>query len=79
MIYALLAAATDETTMARALAIVEQLPDARSSEPLPVREAQTLAMELLLEKALERGLEGVALDSAAYRRYSETREQAGLG
>jgi len=79
MIYALLAAATDETTMARALAIVEQLPDARSSEPLPVREAQTLAMELLLERALERGLEGVALDSAAYRRYSEAREQAGLG
>ncbi|MBK1703758.1 AAA family ATPase [Halochromatium glycolicum] len=79
MIYALLAAATDEPTMARALAIIEQLPDARAREPLPVREAQTLAMELLLEKALERGLEGVALDSAAYRRYSAQRAEAGLG
>jgi hypothetical protein len=78
MVYALLAAATDAATMARALAIIEQLPDAPAREPLPVREAQTLAMELLLEKALERGLEGVVLDSSAYRRYSEARDEAGL-
>jgi hypothetical protein len=78
LIYALLAAATDRERMARALAIIEQLPDAPAREPLPIREAQTLAMELLLERALETGLEGVVLDSAAYRRYSEQREQAGL-
>jgi hypothetical protein len=35
-------------------------------------------MELLLERALETGLEGAVLDSAAYRRYSEQREEAGL-
>ena len=78
MIYALLAAATDPERMARALAIIEQLPDAPAREPLPIREAQTLAMELLLERALETGLEGAVLESAAYRRYREQREQAGL-
>jgi hypothetical protein len=78
MIYALLAAATDEGRMARALAIIEQLPDAPAREPLPIREAQTLAMELLLEKALGSGLEGAVLDSPAYRRYRDEREQSGL-
>jgi len=78
MVYALLAAATDEDRMARALAIIEQLPDAQGREALPVREAQTLAMELLLQKALERGLEGTVLDSAAYRRYAEQRERDGM-
>ena len=78
MIYALLAAAGDERSMARALEIVEQLPDAPAREPLPIAEAQTLAMELLLQKALETGLEAVALDSAAYRRYAEQRERHGL-
>ncbi len=78
MIYALLAAASDRERMARALAIIEQLPDAPTRTPLPIREAQTLAMELLLEKALADGLEGVVLASAAYRRYSEAREQDGL-
>ena len=37
------------TAMARALEIVEQLPDAARRAPLPIREAQTLAMELLLQ------------------------------
>ena len=78
MVYALLAAATDEDRMARALAIIEQLPDVQGREALPVREAQTLAMELLLQKALERGLEGTVLDSAAYRRYAEQRERDGM-
>jgi len=78
MIYALLAAASDPERMARALAIIEQLPDAAAREPLPIREAQTLAMELLLEKALASGLEGAVLESPAYRRYREAREQAGL-
>jgi len=78
MVYALLAAATDEDRMARALAIIEQLPDAQGREALPIRESQTLAMELLLQKALERGLEGTVLDSAAYRRYAEQRERDGM-
>ena len=76
MVYALLAVAVDETTMARALAILEQLPDSPARAVLPVREAQTLAMELLLQKALERGLESVVLASPSYRRYLEQREAA---
>ena len=65
--------------MARAIEIVGQLPDIRrAAGSLPVREAQTLAMELLLQKALERGLETAVLDSAAYRRYREQRQREGL-
>jgi MoxR-like ATPase len=71
MLYGLLAACRDAATLARALEIVEQLPDMRG--PLPVREAQTLAMELLLQKALASGLEGAVLDSPAYARYAERR------
>jgi MoxR-like ATPase len=73
MLYGLLAAAANERTLARALEIVEQFPDIRADVPLPVREAQTLAMELLMQKALEQGLETTILDSAAYRRYTERR------
>jgi hypothetical protein len=75
MTYALVAAATDARAMGRALEIVEQLPDTRTSVALPIREAQTLAMELLFQRALERGLEGAVLDSLAYRRYAEARGQ----
>lgn len=75
MLYGLLAASTDEGTMARALEIIEQLPDIKSTVPLPVREAQTLAMELLMQSALEKGLEGAILDSPAYRRYAERRSR----
>jgi hypothetical protein len=78
MLYGLLAASTDAPTLARALEIVEQLPEARSAQPLPVREAQTLAMELLLQKALQSGLEATVLDSAAYRRYVDRRRRDGL-
>jgi hypothetical protein len=73
MVYGLLGAATDERSMARALEIVDQLPDAPAREPLPIREAQTLAMELLMQRALERGLETAILDSDAYRRHLERR------
>lgn len=73
VIYGLLAAARDAPRMARALEIVEQLPEARAAGALPVREAQTLAMELLLRQALESGLEGTVLDSPAYHRYAEKR------
>ena len=75
MLYGLLAACIDERTVTRALEIIEQLPDARPSVPLPVRESQTLAMELLLRQALDAGLETTVLDSAAYRRYTTLRRQ----
>jgi MoxR-like ATPase len=74
MIYALIAAATDASRMSRALAILEQLPDTRTQERLPIREAQTLAMERLFQRALERGLEQAVLESPAYQRYLEARE-----
>jgi len=73
MVYGLLGAANDERSMARALEIVDQLPDAPAREPLPIRETQTLAMELLMQRALERGLETAILDSDAYRRHLERR------
>jgi hypothetical protein len=75
MIYGLLAASTDEPRLSRALDIIEQLPDIRSGAALPIREAQTLAMELILQKALDRGLEATILDSASYRRYAEQRRR----
>lgn len=75
MLYGLLAVCTAAPPLARALEIIGQLPEARGREPLPLREAQTLAMELLLQRALERGLEATVLDSAAYRRYADQRRQ----
>lgn len=77
MTYALLAAADDAPKLGRALEIIEQLPDIRADAPLPVREVQTLAMELMFEKALERGLEAAILESSVYARYQERRETAG--
>ncbi len=74
MTYALLAAATDQRTLSRALEIIEQLPDTKGNTPLPIREVQTLAMELLFQKALDRGLEGAVLESPVYRRYLQERE-----
>ena len=78
MLYGLLAACDDAPTLARALDIVEQLPDIRGPTPLPILEAQTLAMELLMQRALERGLEGALLDSPAYKRYAKQRRDARL-
>jgi len=71
MIYGLIAAATDAAKVARSLEIIEQLPDIRSGAALPIREAETLAMELMMQKTLERGLEGAILDSPAYARYAK--------
>jgi MoxR-like ATPase len=75
MIYGLLAACTEERTLARALEIVEQLPDSPGRGSLPIRESQTLAMELHLERALTLGLEGTVLASAAYKRYADQRKR----
>jgi hypothetical protein len=73
LVYGLLAACTDAPTLLRAIEIVEQLPEVRGAVPLPLAEAQTLAMELLLQKALAGGLEAAVFDSAAYRRHAERR------
>ena len=75
MLYGLLAACSDAPSLARAVDIVEQLPDIRGALPLPIREAQTLAMELLMQRALQQGLEATLLDSAAYRRYAQRHRQ----
>ena len=75
MIYGLLAASTDERTLVRALDIIEQLPEIKASVPLPIRESQTLAMELLMQRALADGLEAAILDSPSYHRYAEQRSR----
>jgi hypothetical protein len=73
--YGLLAASTDAQTLSRALEIVEQLPDMRSSAPMPIREVQTLAMELLMQRALNDMLEAAVLDSPSYQRYIDRRRR----
>ncbi len=75
MIYGLLAPSTHEPRMSRALDIIEQLPDIRSGAALPIREAQTLAMELTMQKTLDRGLEATILDSASCQRYAAQRRR----
>jgi MoxR-like ATPase len=75
MIYGLLAVLTDAQTVTRALEIIEELPEIESTARLPLYEAQTLAMELLMQKALGSGLEAAILESPAYRRYAEQRER----
>ncbi len=77
MIYGLLAASVDTKTVARALEIIEQLPDIRGPAALPIRESQTLAMELLMQRALAAGLEAAILDSPSYHRYAERRRKDG--
>lgn len=78
MLYGLIAATADALALLRAIEIVEQWPEMRPDTPLPIREAQTLAMELLMQRALEHGLEAALLDSPVYRRYAEARRADGL-
>ncbi len=73
-LYGLLAASSDAPSMARALQIVEQLPDTRGNVPLPIREAQTRAWVVRLQRALQRGLETTVLDSPSYQRYAAQRQ-----
>jgi hypothetical protein len=75
MTYGLLAACTDQACVARALEIIEQLPDIKGATPLPIRETQTLAMELLMQRALAGGLEAAILDSPSYHRYDAERRR----
>ncbi len=76
LVYGLLAACVDAARMTRALEIVEQLEDHRGTVPLPIREVQTLTMELLMQRALERGLASAVLDSPAYQRHAQRRAHA---
>lgn len=73
MIYGLVAAVEDAPGLARVLEIIEQYPDMRGVTPLPVREAQTLTMELILQRALAAGLEATVLESRAWQRYDASR------
>jgi hypothetical protein len=77
MLYGLIAAIAEAPTLLRALEIVEQWPDMRADAPLPIREAQTLAMELLMQRALEHGLEAALFDNPVYQRYVEGRRADG--
>jgi len=79
LIYGLLAACTEAATLTRGLEIIEQLPDMDAATPLPISEAQTLAMELLMHKALGSGLEIAVMESPAYQRYSARRRKDGTG
>lgn len=74
LIYALQAACVDARTTGRVLEIVEQFSDIRGDE-LPVREAQTLAIELVMQKALGAGLEAAVVASPAYHRHVDARPQ----
>jgi hypothetical protein len=71
--YGLVAACTEPERVARAMAIVEQLPSVRGAVPLPLAEVQTLIVELLAQRALQLGLEQALLQSPAYQRYAASR------
>lgn len=83
LVYGLLAACSEPRTVSRALEILDELPalhgQADVPAGLPLREAQTLAMELLLQRALQAGHELAVLDSPAWQRYSAQRQREGLG
>jgi hypothetical protein len=68
LLYGLAGACTDRSRLLRVLEIVDALPECPGR--LPVREAQTLAMELVAQKALEHGLEATLFESDAYRRHA---------
>ncbi len=69
LIYGLVAAAREPQPMRRSLEIVDQFTDLDPASALPVREAQTLSMELLFRRGLNDGLENEILESPAYQRY----------
>jgi MoxR-like ATPase len=80
LVYGLLAACTDAPTVTRALEIIEALPQAPAAGTLPLREAQTLAMALMLQRALVQGLDAAVLASPAYQRLAaQRRSESGRG
>ncbi len=74
LVYGLVAACTDAPRFGRALEIVEQLPQIRGARALPLAEVQTLAVELIAQRALQSGFERALLDSPAYARYAAQRQ-----
>ncbi|MEM6640562.1 MAG: AAA family ATPase [Pseudomonadota bacterium] len=76
MIYGLLAVIDSESSVRRALDIVAQMDDIPRSAQLPVREAQTLMMELLFRRALEQQLETAVLEHPFYVLYTEQRNES---
>ncbi len=69
LVHGLVAVATDGTALERAFEIVGQFDELPGQ--LPAAESATLAMELLVERALSSGLDAQALDSPAYARWRE--------
>lgn len=72
LVYGLVAVSRDRESLHRALEVIEQFTDMPGS--LPVRESQTLAMELMLANVMRQGLDADVLDSVAFKRYSERHE-----
>jgi len=67
LVYGLGAAVAERRHVHRVLEIVEQFTDMPGT--LPVRESQTLAMELILRKSLEQGHEDAVIECPAWQRY----------
>lgn len=76
LVYGLVSAMTDARRIHRVLEIVEQFSDMPGT--LPIRESQTLSMELILRKALELGHEQAVIESAVWQRYDERHASAGI-
>ncbi len=71
--YSLLAFCETTVDFTRAIDLLDALADV--GDGLPRAEIQTLGMELILEKALKRGLREEIANSAAYQRYVPKAEQ----
>ena len=69
LVYALASAASERSRINRIIEIVGQFTDMPGH--LPTRESQTLAMELILKKALEAGIEDEVVNSPAWMQYNE--------
>ena len=76
LVYGLAAAVNEPANIHRALEVVEQFADMKGT--LPVRESQTLAMELILKTTLEAGSDDLVITSPAWQRYDQQRTDAGL-
>jgi len=76
LVYGLASAVTDSAQIHRTLEIVEQFTDMKGT--LPVRESQTLAMELILKNTLEAANDDIVISSPAWQRYNEQHADTGV-
>jgi len=74
LVYALASVAHERTRINRIMEIVGQFNDMPGN--LPTRESQTLAVEIILKKALESGIEDEVINSPAWLQYSEQQTQS---